>query len=85
MKKYVYLGKAGGKRFCINGVDVLSRSWRSLGECDIVIDPSTGKPYSFSKYCIDTASARVVFLAGKFDGDEENAFFKEATEEDFIF
>lgn len=85
MKNYVFLGKSGGKRFCINGVDVMSRPWRSLGECDIVLDPVSKRPYSFSKYSVESTSGKVFFLAGKFDGDDENSFFKEADDEDFIF
>ena len=84
MKEYTYLGKSDGRRFCIDGVDVFSRKWRSLGECDIVLHPETKKPYSFSVYSIETAGKNIVFLAGKFDGDDWG-FFKEFDDEDIIF
>ncbi|MBR2175596.1 MAG: hypothetical protein IJ861_01450 [Clostridia bacterium] len=84
MKNYIFLGKSNGKSFCIEGIDVFSHSWQSFGECDIVLEPKTKKPYSFSKYRIGTDSKEIFFLAGKFD-DDEWAFFKEANEDNFIF
>ncbi len=84
MKKYTYLGCSAGKRFCIEGIDVFSSSWRNMGECDIVLHPETGRPYSFSVYSVQSGSKTVKFLAGKFD-DDRWAFFKELTEEDIIF
>ncbi len=84
MKEYTYLGKSGGKRFCIEGIDVFSHRWRSLGECDIVFHPDTGKPYSFSVYTVETAERSIRFLAGKFD-DDDWAFYKEFDEDDIIF
>lgn len=84
MKKYSYLGKSSGKRFCIDGIDVFGYKWRSLGECDIVLEPETKKPYSFSMYQIDSGSKTIIFLAGKFfDGNW--AFYKEIKEDDCIF
>ena len=70
MKEYTYLGKSNGKRFCIDGVDVFSYKWRSIGECDIVLHPETKKPYSFSTYTVETSGKSIKFLAGKFDDDD---------------
>ena len=84
MKNYNYLGKSNGKKFCIQGIDVFSHKWKSLGECDIVLQPDTKKPYSFSVYEIETDSRVVKFLAGKFD-DDDWAFFAYRKEEDYIF
>lgn len=84
MKKYTYLGKSNGKRFCIDGVDVFSNKWRTKGECDIVLDPKTNEPYSFSVYTIEKTDKTVTFLAGHFD-DDDWSFFKEYGEDDFVF
>ncbi len=84
MKNYTYLGKTSGKKFCIEGIDVFSHSWRSLGECDIVLEPDTKKPYSFSVYQINTDDKTVEFLAGHFENDDW-AFYKEVDDDEFIF
>ena len=65
MKKYTFLGRSDGVRFCIEGLDVFAYKWQSLGECDIVLDPIDKKPYSFSFYRIKTETKELVFLAGK--------------------
>lgn len=67
MKSYTFLGRSDGRRFCIEGIDVFSNKWQSLGECDIVLEPDTKKPYNFSIYKIVTASKEITFLAGKFN------------------
>ncbi len=84
MKNYKYLGKSNGKKFCIEGVDVFSHKWKTLGECDIVLEPGTKKPFSFSMYEIETDSKKVNFLAGKFD-DEYWSFFIGQKEDDYFF
>lgn len=84
MKKYSYLGKSDGKKFCIEGIDVFKYVWRSLGECDIVLHPETKKPYSFSLYQIDNGSKTIIFLAGKFS-DGNWGFYKEFDEDSLIF
>ena len=66
MKNYTFLGRSDGRRFCIEGIDVFSNKWQSQGECDIVLEPDTKKPYSFSIYKIETPSKTISFLAGKF-------------------
>lgn len=83
MKNYTYLGSSNGKKFCIKGVDVFAHKWRSVGKCDIVLEPKTKKPYSFSVYEITTETKTITFLAGRFD--EDWAFFMEAEEDDFVF
>lgn len=84
MKKYTYLGSSKGNKFCINGINVFEYKWYSLGECDIVIEPETKKPYSFSKYKIDTGNRSIDFLAGKFS-DEKWGFYKELSDDELIF
>ena len=84
MKDYTFLGKSNGKKFCIKGIDVFSYKWRSTGKCDIVLDPKTKDPYSFSIYEIETDSRKITFLAGKLS-DDNWAFYMEADEDDFIF
>ncbi len=66
MKNYTFLGRSNGRKFCIEGIDVFSNKWQTLGECDIVLEPETKKPYSFSIYRISTASKTITFAAGKF-------------------
>ncbi len=84
MNNYTYLGRSNGKKFCIEGIDVFSHKWNSLGECDIVLEPQTKKPYSFSFYTIDSGTKKVEFLAGKFsDGDW--GFYKRLGKNDFVF
>ena len=85
MKKYTYLGKSNGKRFCIDGVNVLTEKWRTKGECDIVLDPETNEPYSFSVYTVERKDRTVTFLAGHFNNDNDWVFFKEYTEDDLFF
>lgn len=84
MKKYTYLGSSNGNKFCINGINVFEYKWYSLGECDIVLEPETKKPYSFSKYKIDTGNRSIDFLAGKFS-DEKWGFYKELSDDELIF
>ncbi len=84
MKDYKYLGKSNGKKFCIKGTDIFLYKWRSLGKCDIVLEPKTKKPYSFSFYEVDTDFKSITFLAGKFDSDDW-AFYVESDEDDFVF
>lgn len=84
MKKYTFLGRSDGSKFCIEGIDVFTHKWRSLGECDIVIDPSDKKPYSFSRYSISTATKEIYFLAGKFR-DDNWGFFREMKEDELFF
>ena len=84
MKDYTFLGKSNGKKFCIKGIDVFSYKWRTTGKCDIVLEPKTKRPFSFSMYEIETDSRKISFLAGKFD-DDDWAFYMEADEDDFIF
>ena len=74
MKQYEFLGKASKGRFCINGVDVLKYPWHSFGECAVVLEPDTNKPYAFSSYSITVGDKEIKFFAGKFD-DNEWAFF----------
>ncbi len=84
MRKYSYLGKSDGRKFCIDGIDVFDYRWRSLGKCDIVLEPGTKKPYSFSAYCVDTGSRRIEFFAGRFS-DGSWGFYCESQDDDFIF
>ncbi len=68
MKDYTFLGRSDGKRFCIEGIDVFSETnkWQSQGECDIVLEPDTKQPYSFSVYQIVTKTKTIRFAAGRF-------------------
>ena len=84
MKKYTFLGRSDGIKFCIQGVDVFAYKWQSLGECDIVLDPLDKKPYSFSFYKIKTETKEIVFLAGKFR-DDRWGFYKETDDGDILF
>lgn len=84
MKKYTYLGKSNGKRFCIEGVNVFAEKWRTKGECDIVLHPETNVPYSFSVYKIEKKDKTVTFLAGHFDNDDW-VFYQEYGDDDFMF
>ncbi len=83
MKKYTYLGHSDGRRFCIEGINVFAEKWRSYGKCDIVLQPDTNKPYSFSEYVIEKKDKTIKFLAGHFDNDEW-AFYKELGDDDFM-
>ena len=83
MKKYTYLGSSDGRRFCIEGINVFAEKWRSSGRCDIVLQPETNKPFSFSEYAIEKKTRTITFLAGHFD-DDRWAFYKELNEDDFI-
>ncbi len=84
MKKYIFLGRSDGNKFCIKGLDAFSHKWQSQGECDIVLDPEDKTPYSFSKYRIITESGEIEFLAGKFR-DDMWGFYCEQNEDDFLF
>lgn len=75
MKNYEFLGKSNGGRFCIDGIDVFSHQWQSEGQCEIVLDPETKRPYSFSQYKIVTKTKTITFLAGRFY-DENWAFYQ---------
>ncbi len=80
MKDYSFLGQCSGKKFCIDGIDVFSNPWITLGACDIVLEPVTKKPYSFSVYKIETSTKTIQFLAGQFaNGDW--AFYTEKTDD----
>ena len=83
MKNYNYLGKSNGKKFCIQGIDVFSHKWKSLGECDIVLQPDTKKPYSFSFYKIKAPDREITFLAGKFS-DDTWGFYQDIPEDDLF-
>ena len=83
LKKYTYLGHSDGRRFCIEGINVFAEKWRSQGSCDIVLQPDTNKPYSFSVYTIEKKDKTITFLAGHFE-DESWAFYKELGDDDFI-
>lgn len=85
MKNYNYLGKSDGRKFCIEGVDVFSHKWKTLGECDIVLEPKTNKPFSFSMYEIEADNRTVKFLAGKFDDEYWSFFIGKKEEEDYFF
>lgn len=80
MKNYLFLGKSKGERFCIEGIDVFAHKWRSLGQCDIVLEPQTKRPYSFSAYEIETTGKTIWFLAGKFR-DESWGFYQPAADD----
>ncbi len=82
MKNYTFLGYSNGNRFCIEGVDVFSHKWQTLGECDIVLAPETKKPYSFSVYQVQSGSRCITFLAGRFD-DERWGFYSERKDDVF--
>ncbi len=84
MKKYTFLGRSDGSKFCIEGIDVFAHKWRSQGECDIVLDPTDKTPYSFSRYQINTGSREINFLAGKFR-DDSWGFFRELSADDLFF
>ncbi len=75
MKNYTFLGRSDGKRFCIEGIDVFTNKWQSLGLCDIVLDPQDKRPYSFSVYQIVTPNKTIVFAAGQFR-DEQWGFYQ---------
>ena len=81
MKQYTFLGRSDGVRFCIEGVDVFSCKWESLGECDIVLDPEDKTPYSFSRYRVTTSTRTIDFLAGKFR-DDSWGFYREFRSDD---
>lgn len=83
MTDYTFLGKSNGIKFCIEGIDVFHYKWYSLGKCDIVLEPQTKNPYSFSLYEVDTGSKKITFLAGKFS-DGSWGFYKKKDSE-FIF
>lgn len=82
MKDYMFMGYSNGKKFCINGIDVFTHKWITLGECDIVLEPTTKKPYSFSLYKVESGDRTVTFLAGQFS-DERWGFYCEGTDDDF--
>lgn len=84
MKKYTFLGRSDGNRFCIEGIDVFTHKWQSLGECDIVIDPTDKRPYSFSRYRVKTSSKEIDFLAGRFS-DDKWGFYREMKEDELFF
>lgn len=84
MTNYTFLGKSSGTKFCIEGIDVFQHKWKSLGECDIILEPDTKKPYSFSFYTIETANRKIIFLAGKFS-DGEWGFYQKVDENNFLF
>ena len=69
MKDHRFLGRSNGNRFCIEGIDVFSSKWQSLGRCEIVLDPSDKRPYSFSVYQVESAGKTVIFAAGRFRDD----------------
>ena len=81
MKNYTFLGRSDGRRFCIEGIEVFSSKWQSLGECDIVLEPDTKKPYSFSIYRIATPSKTITFLAGRFT-DNSWGFYQSPDEDE---
>lgn len=70
MKQHEFLGRASKRRFCINGVDVFKYPWHSFGECAVVLEPDTKKPYAFSSYSVTSGDKEIRFFAGKFDDDE---------------
>ncbi len=70
MKNYIFLGRSDGRRFCIEGIDVFANKWQSLGICDIVLDPTDKRPYSFSVYQITANHRTITFAAGRFRDDQ---------------
>lgn len=70
VKQHEYLGRAVKNRFCIDGVDVLKYPWHSFGECVVVLDPNTKKPYALSSYSVTCGEKEIRFLAGRFDDGE---------------
>lgn len=79
MKDYIYVGTATNKNFCIDGINVFGSSWRSMGEFDIVLEPNTKKPFSFSRYTIQDGKRTLQFLAGQFR-EGEWSFFVDAVD-----
>ncbi len=82
MKDYTFLGYSNGSRFCIEGIDVFSHQWQTLGECDIVLEPKTKRPYSFSIYKVESGNRTITFLAGKFS-DDRWGFYAEKSDDMF--
>ena len=80
MKSYTFLGRSDGRRFCIEGIDVFTNKWQSLGICDIVLDPQDKRPYSVSVYQIVTNSKAITFAAAKFS-DGKWGFYQLAEDE----
>lgn len=85
MKNYTYVGTATNKKFCIKGINVFGSPWRSAGEFDIVLEPNTKKPYSFSRYTIQEGTRTLQFLAGQFHEGEWSFFIDAVDEDDDLF
>ncbi len=81
MKDYEFLGYSNTDRFCLDGVELFEYKWITLGECDIVLEPETKKPYSFSVYRIEANHKTIDFLAGKFSNDKWG-FYRERKNDD---
>lgn len=84
MKNYTYVGTSSGGKFCIRGINVFGVPWRSMGEFDIVLEPQTKKPFSFSRYSVQNGNTTLQFLAGQFS-EGEWSFFVDAYEDDLFF
>ncbi|MDP4119789.1 MAG: hypothetical protein Q8876_01865 [Bacillota bacterium] len=65
LERYSFLGSAMGERFCIEGVNLFRFKWLTVGECAIVFDPKTKKPYCFSVYQISVGDKKIPFVAGQ--------------------
>lgn len=65
MKKHSFIGSTTDNIFCIKGVDLFRYKWISGGECASVVNPETGKLYSFSVYYIKYGEKEMEFIAGK--------------------
>lgn len=85
MTDYTFLGRSGGNKFCIEGIDVFQHKWQTLGEFDIVLDPTDKKPYSFSFYKVKTKEREIVFLAGKFQDDNWGFYQQKKDSEELFF
>jgi hypothetical protein len=80
MSKFNFVGFRDDKQdvFCIDGTDVSSMQWNSLGECVTVADPRTNKPYTFTVYSIKREFGDdLIFACGEFLNGREAFFIKE--------
>lgn len=78
MSRYEFVGTREREYdvFCIDGVDITSSKWRSTGNCVTVVDPKTGKTYSFTEYYIERLLGDNLFFAQGYFGNGKEAFFE---------
>ncbi len=75
MKKNKFLGKTKDGKFIIKGINIYRYTWVPVGNCIIVMDPTSDTPISLSVYKAEIGENTYFFASGKLS-DKSTGFFE---------